>query len=194
MTTRTFFMAACLLLAWRGLAAQDRAPGPKQDPRRPMDFFLQKESQGTDPGLIGKDGIAVERTRLSPSAEEGLIDKCKIAAETMQRLQTYREAGNPHIREGLLLASIQEDPALTKIDSQKLHQDMEQIVERRVLPGESSASEVTLRPLSASENDRSSPAKVQCAPASSSGTLDIVLAVTGVSLACGCALFLALKR
>ena len=159
-----------------------------------MDFFLQKESQGTDPGLIGKDGIAVERTRLSPSAEEGLIDKCKIAAETMQRLQTYREAGNPHIREGLLLASIQEDPALTKIDSQKLHQEMERVVERRELPSERTASEVTLRPLSTSENDRSSPAKVQGAPASSSGILDIVLAVTGVSLVCGGALFLALKR
>jgi hypothetical protein len=141
-----------------------------------------------DPGLLGPAGKPVARRHLSPAEAEGFIDKVQIAEESMQRLQTYREAGNPHIREGLLLASIQEDPDLVKVDPLTLHEELVRITERKEGAGPWS-SPGSLRPAAAPSTPRTE--KIKPSPA---GWWDALLAVGGGTAVCLGALYLALRR
>ncbi len=67
-----------------------------------------------------------------PEAAHGLIlDKPQIAKETYGRLRGLREAGNPHIRRGLLLRQIQTDPERSEVDREALREAHIRRIERR---------------------------------------------------------------
>ncbi|MBI4584909.1 MAG: LPXTG cell wall anchor domain-containing protein [Planctomycetes bacterium] len=68
---------------------------------------------------------------LSPEIRETILDKGKIAEETYQRLVGLREAGNPHIRQGLLLSTIKDDPLKSYVDPEKNRRERIALIERR---------------------------------------------------------------
>jgi hypothetical protein len=73
------------------------------------------------------------QTELSPEVLANLINKGEIAERTMQRAVGLREAGNPHIPEGILLRTIQDDPSRSQVDLDRLREEQIQMVERRGL-------------------------------------------------------------
>jgi len=74
---------------------------------------------------------AEQPNALTPEEEAGLIDKGRIAEETYARLLGLREAGNPHIREGLEIGRIEEEPERTEVDMERLHEEAIRQVEER---------------------------------------------------------------
>ncbi len=75
--------------------------------------------------------IETSDDELSPEIRETIIDKGKIAEETYQHLVGLREAGNPHIRQGLLLATIVDNPAKSYVDPEKNRRERIALIERR---------------------------------------------------------------
>jgi hypothetical protein len=143
-----------------------------------------------DPGLIGSDGKGVKPAALDPQDEAALIDKPRIAEDALDRLATLRETGNPHIRRGLLLAGIQEDPDAVRVDPGKLRADRTRMVEgRRIFSSAQGAEE---------GGPPSGPRAPSLRPASPgsphSGNGEIILAVAGVSLLAASAMVFALRH
>lgn len=75
---------------------------------------------------------------LPPGTKNLIIDKPKIAEQAMQRAVGLREAGNPHIRPGLLLSEIKDNPQVSKVDLQELREARLRIIERRDAPPQAS--------------------------------------------------------
>lgn len=63
-----------------------------------------------------------------------IVDKERIAQEAADRLRSLREAGNPHIARGLLLSTVETDPARARVDTDRLRQRWIHILERRPGP------------------------------------------------------------
>ncbi len=63
-----------------------------------------------------------------------IINKPKIAEDTLQRAVGLREAGNPHIQrgDGLLLSEMKDVPELSRVDTEKLRQERIAIYERKL--------------------------------------------------------------
>ena len=116
------FLAA--ILCNGGVLAQGSKAGPRQDgaagspnARQVLERLEQERQQ--------------EDSSLTPEEWANLIDKGKIAEETLQRAVGLREAGNPHIPEGILLRQIQEDPTKSQVDLDELRRERIRLVEER---------------------------------------------------------------
>ncbi len=71
---------------------------------------------------------------IPPELRALIINKPKIAEDTLQRVVGLREAGNPHIQtgEGLLLPGMMDVPELSRVDVEKLREERIAIYERKL--------------------------------------------------------------
>ncbi len=113
------------------------SPGYSQAPAKTK----QSASKGREPGqlidqLSKANPVAQPDDSLPPDAVKHLLlDKSKIARETHQRLEGLRQAGNPHIRRGLKLDTLQEDPKRSRVDLEKLREQRIRMIEQRGVSG-----------------------------------------------------------
>lgn len=68
---------------------------------------------------------------LTPTEESGILDKHRLAVEAAEQIQGLREAGNPHIPEGLELHNLEDDPRETQVDQEKLREEAIRRIENR---------------------------------------------------------------
>jgi hypothetical protein len=99
-------------------------------------FLMPWGALAQDPGLLGENGKIGRGERLDPGDESALLDKRRIAEESYRYLQGLRESGNPHIRKGLLLSNIRDDPGRQQVDLDQLRQKAILRIERRELPAD----------------------------------------------------------
>ena len=177
MTLRKMLLLA-LVLAAAPVAAQEDATEEESAPK-------------VDPGLLGEDGKVHDRLRLDPQDEASLINKPRIAEQTMERLKGLQEAGNPHIKKGLLLQNLQVDPELSKVDTEKLHDRVIRLVETHSVNGlpEDDVPGAAPPPVIQDSQDAD-----RSAPSAGTDFWNIVLAVIGVGCLTTGTLVLALKR
>jgi hypothetical protein len=71
------------------------------------------------------------QSSLSQEERANLIDKGRIADETLQRAVGLREAENPHIREGILLRQMEDDPNRSRVDLDDLRRERIHLIEER---------------------------------------------------------------
>lgn len=73
---------------------------------------------------------------IPPDVRANIINKPKIAEQTTQRMIGRQERGNRHIQrgEGLLLAEAKPDPALPKLDLERLRAERIAMYEGKALP------------------------------------------------------------
>jgi len=129
-----------------------------------------------DPGLLGEDGKAGRGERLDPRDESALLNKPRIAEEADRYLQGLRESGNPHIRKGLLLSRIRDDPGRQQVDLDQLRQKTILRIERRELPEDPSPGP-----------EAASPAREEIAPSGGPSLRPwplkaVLLGITGILL------------
>ncbi len=70
---------------------------------------------------------------IPPEVRAAIINKPRIAEAKEERLQGLREAGNPHIQKGtgLFLPDMKDNPAISRVDIAKLHEERVALYERR---------------------------------------------------------------
>jgi hypothetical protein len=70
---------------------------------------------------------------IPPEVRAAIINKPKIAEATLQRAIGLREAGNPHIQRGtgLFLPDMKDDPSISRVDLNKLHEERVAMIEHR---------------------------------------------------------------
>ena len=86
--------------------------------------------EAQDPGRVGVD-TSEPPVELSSSQRDAILNKPRIAEETRERLVGLREAGNPHIRKGILLERIQDNPEGQQVDQEKLRAEAIRRIENR---------------------------------------------------------------
>jgi hypothetical protein len=101
--------------------------------RMPAVVVLALSLCGRAAGQAPVDGRGAEPSSrpLTPQEESGLLDKQRLAAEAADQLQGLREAGNPHIPEGLELSHLEENPRETQVDQEKLREAAIRRIENR---------------------------------------------------------------
>jgi hypothetical protein len=71
---------------------------------------------------------------ISPELRSTIIDKERIAEEAHDRLVGLRERGNPHIRRGLRLHDIEENPERIRVDTKKMREERIRMIRDRQSP------------------------------------------------------------
>lgn len=106
-------------------------------------FFLCDGKAFSQDGQEGPTGeelteLMIERARkdnehqgeeVSRELRSIIIDKGAIAEETHQRMIGLRERGNPHIRKGLRLQEIEENPERIRVDTEKMREERIRMVQ-----------------------------------------------------------------
>lgn len=161
-----------------------------------------EESLGSSPSKPTSGGDAARvfqaleeseaQSELSPEVRANLIDKGEIAERTMQRAVGLREAGNPHIAEGILLRELQEDPERSRVDLDRLREEQIQMVERRSLDeGRPAALRLPSPEGSSPDASPPPPGGVEPAPPSDRGLFRVAfLAASIVLVLCGVFIYL----
>ena len=97
---------------------------------------------------------------IPAEVRQTIIDKGRIAEEAHDRLVGLRESGNPHIRGGLRLSEIQDQPELSRVDVKQLREERIRMFRERKPPRVSKYRVVKSRRIPKSvEPDVEGPAK-----------------------------------
>ena len=72
--------------------------------------------------------------KISPELRSKIINKGRIAEEAHNRLIGLRERGNPHIRRGLRLQEIEENPERVRVDTKKMREERIRMIRDRESP------------------------------------------------------------
>jgi hypothetical protein len=140
----------------------------------------QDENPEIDPGRLGSTEGAEPDVPLTPAQKEALIDKPWIASQTWERLVGLREEGNPHIRRGLLLSNIEDDPQRSQVDLEKLREERIRQIERDAGAPEETPLFVELRAPARPRVDAPPRQEPPAAHAEEGGLKRLVLAVSAI--------------
>jgi hypothetical protein len=122
---------AASILVVLALAATGRATAGEMSAALLDNLRASSAGRPADPGLFGDGGKEVRPRAVSAEEQGQLIDKPKIAEETMRRIEGTREGGSR--AGGPLLSTIEEDPEHRQVDAEELRADLIRQIEGNIV-------------------------------------------------------------